>query len=289
MRKILILSVYILGIFIVSFILSCEKNKIVKNNEEINDITQEVEKIETIYKKGDVKVEGFDPSYTKIETDASESLKNRIKANLEESYSKRIVLKNGGNSVGVIKSGSCGSHGTLEIHMDCEDSSPNTSKSGWVGDNWVGGNVTLRFCIVDATYFDKTGADYALLVLSSSSSMGNAKHIMRYFDNEDNSNDNWAKVNGSSHSGWFGNCHFAHNTRLSFYYYTKQGSSRTFPYIGIHYGVFGRFGSSQGSIYFDDEDKGNANLAYIDGTPTGHIPNIMNVGRNTRLYMSYAR
>jgi hypothetical protein len=74
------------------------------------------------------------------------------------------------------------------------------------------------------------------------------------------------------------------------------------PLLPISYGVFGRFGNYQGFVYTDDEDPdANPNInfitkyiydddnynynTYYDDYP---IPNIINPGLNTRLYISKA-
>jgi len=118
---------------------------------------------------------------------------------------------------------------------------------------------------------------------------------MRYMDNEDNNNHNQTYYNGQLISGLFGLCHFSSNTRLHFYYYKKQSSATSFPYLGMSYGTLGRYGSNQGWIYSDDEDNSNANSAYYyssyyaNPTSTGNVANIMDVGSNTKFYISKAR
>ena len=150
-------------------------------------------------------------------------------------------------------------------------------------------------CVVYGKYFYRTNVDYAILNLSTNLPYG-VSAIRRYFDNEDNNNVNWTKLNGSNISGWYGDCHFGSNTRLSWYYYPKTTSSSPWPTLGLTWGVLGRF-STQGSIYFDDEDRNNINWCYLekwnDNTYTwdsgysGNIPNIMDVGSNTRLYICF--
>jgi len=287
------LKLFLSFIFVITlfFLISCEKEQ--DNIETETSLTEEIGKVETIYQEGDIKIENVNEG-SKIESDADFSLKDKIRDELEASYSKTHILKSGSNSVGVFKSGSCGSWPVLDVFMDCEDKNPATSTSGWVGDSYRDGNknVHLQFCVVDNAYFEHTNVDFAVLNLEGNLPWGISR-IARYFDNEDKNNTNSVTYNGSSYSGWLGDCHFGGNTRLSFYYYPKT-SSHSFPSLGISYGVLGRFGSDQGSIYTDDEDKNNANWCYLDlfngssynSAYSGNIANIMDVGRNTRLYIS---
>jgi len=283
-----------LCILAVIFIVGCKKDDLKQENQQEVNVTATIQKIETTYTEGCNKVEAYNPNYVKIETQASEETKHEIQQKLEQSYSKTVVLKNGGNRVGVFKSGSCAGYQTLEVYMDCEDDNGQSSSSGWKGDCYVANNVTLEFCIVDGAYFDVTGADYAILNLSSSTNWGSAHGIRRYFDNEDNGNANHTLINGQSFSGYYGFNSFGNNTCLQFYYYKKYGTALNFPNLGISYGTLGRYGSNQGWIFSDDEDNGNANWAYYYETSlsnpvsTGNIPNIMDVGSNTRLYISKA-
>jgi len=179
--------------------------------------------------------------------------------------------------------------------MDCEDSNPNSSSSGWIGDNYIDNrkNVLLKFCIVYNAYFEHINVDFAVLNLTTNLPWG-VSRIMRYVDNEDDKNINKTIYDGNLYSGWFGDCWFGNNTRLSFYYFPRTSSNVPFPNLGISYGVFGNFGNQKGWIYTDDEDTKNANICYLElftGTGylrqySGNIPNIMDVGNNTRLYLS---
>lgn len=71
------------------FLFSCEKEDDINSSDDTNTLTEEIQKVETSYKEGDVKLENVnDQDYEKVETSASISLINRIKSELEESYSK---------------------------------------------------------------------------------------------------------------------------------------------------------------------------------------------------------
>jgi len=292
-----LIKVFLTFIFIITlfFLISCEKDQ--ENIETLNYLTEEIGKIETSYKEGDIKIENINDG-NKIENDADFSLKDKIRNELEASYSKtHTFLKSGSNTVGVFKSGSCGSWPVLDIFMDCEDNNPQTSTSGWIGDSYRDGNknVHFQFCVVNNAYFEHTNIDFAVVNLTANLPWG-VSRIARYFDNEDKNNTNSVTYNGNRYSGLFGDCWFGGNTRLSFYYYPKTTYQRPFPSLGISYGVLGRFGSNQGSIYTDDEDKDNKNWCYLElfdnssysyiKAYSGDIANIMDVGRNTRLYLS---
>lgn len=283
---------------------SCKKENSDEYTEGNNtNLSTEISKIETSYKEGDIKIENkLQPGDTKIETSASAETKEKIRFELEKSVSKQTTyLKSGSNVVGVIANGSCGQYSTLEIKMDCEDRNFNSSSSGWIGDCSVlgDGNVVLKFCMVYNAFFERMfQMDYAVLDMSTRSMPNGLDEITRYFDNEDKNNINYSKINGVLLPlSQFGQTIIGtSNTRLGFYYYKSYTSGGNFPNLGISYGVLGRFGSYQGSIYTDDEDDGNANWCmlhqyqpatgtYIDKT-TGNIPNIMDVGSNTRLYFS---
>jgi hypothetical protein len=294
MKKILKALPIVIAILIF-FHFGCTKND-ESNVGEVNLQTEELLKVETIYQEGDIKYEG-PVDQPKVESSSSQALKDKIKLELDKSFSKQVsYAKNAGNLIGVFKDGSCGSYLELLVNMDCEDSNPNSDDYGWTGSSIVTDtykNVQLYFCVVDNSYFVQTNVDYAILNLTSNLPSG-VSRIVRYFDNEDSSNGNWTHYDGSSYSGWFGDSWFGANTRLSFYYYPHT-TYHAFPSLGINFGVLGRFGDAddQGYILSDDEDSGNANWCYKDiwnGTSwtsgySGNITNIMDVNANTKLYI----
>jgi hypothetical protein len=287
-----------LGFVLFLFLASCEKEYGIKpDNTDETSITEVIEKIETVYKEGCMKTEGFNPDYIKVETEAPDLIRQKILEELEASYSKTQVTKNGGSTVGVFKSGSCGSYPVFEVYMDEEDSDAESAQTGWVGDSYVttGKNVKLEFCLVNGAYFYRRSFDYAVLSLSASYNWGDAEGLLRYFDNEDNNNDNYAQLNNVDVSGTYGLNYFGGNTKLMFYYYRSISTASSYlPNLGITYGTLGRYGSSQGNIYCDDEDNNNINYALIyadalsGGVPVGNVSNIWTAGLNTRLYISKA-
>lgn len=274
------------------------------NNNSCYYLTQDIETIminysapDTCYKNENVS----DTNSVKIETSASQEVKDQIRAELENSYSK-IKVKNNGNRVGVFKDGSCGPYEVLDVFMDCEDDEPRrTEKFGWTGDSYVTTmkNVHLKFCVVEGEYFVRTNFDYAVLQLYLFLPQ-EVSRFERYFDNENQSNTNHTTLNGIEKEGWYGYCHFSENTLLSFYYYPKTSITSELPLLPISYGVLGRFGPHQGYIRTDDEDNNNENEnhawmelwiddGYYESGYTGNIENIMEVGVNTRLYISKAK
>lgn len=288
------------------FLFGCEKDQNDSNN---NTLTDEIGKVETRYQEGDIKIENtVDPAFQKVETSAPESYKEKIRQDLEKSYSKQTTyLKSVGNEVGVIKTGTCGSYKELIVNMDCEDGSNNISKSvGWVGDCTVNslGNVTLKFCVVGDAYFSIAKNDFAVLdlngILPVSYWPNGVGSIQRYFDNEDTGNKNSFSLGGTPFWGANGKCNFTNNVNLAFYYYAGD-QSRYNDYcnasLGFSYGVFGWFGNNHGWIDTDDEDYRNANSLIISpwNKETGSRPSYYNIGRvqniveggnNTTLYIS---
>ncbi len=302
--KIIVLIVFI-------SLYSCTKEKI---SPDMNTITDDVEKVISIYKAGDVKIETIaDPNNNKIETDASDTYKKKILQILNNYTKQTTYLKSGSvvYNVGVIKvDDSCGPYLELDYTMDCEDSGNNSQPYGWVGkcDVNSSGNVTLRICMVDRDYFNNTVNNYAVLNFSAinnwqTSAISGPNRIIAQIDNEDSGNINGGTIDGvplTSYQEWLGDCHFYYDTQLGFYNYPAVAGSTGFPAIGIHYGVFGSFGANQGRIHLDDEDHNNADALYIQNynkstnslnptqTKVSTVSGIIDQVGNTDLYMSRA-
>lgn len=283
------------------FLNSCEKDQKVWNDITL---TSEIDKVVTLYQEGDVKLENIVGSdYKKVETEANDLLKEKIRLELEKSNSKqKTFLKSGSNPVGIIKATpTCGVYPELKIFMDSEDSNCQTSHLGNIGsciastaDN---GNITLYFCLVDAIDFDRKNFDYAVLDFGGNIPY-NANGLTRVLDNEDSSNKNLVKLNGTIISGYYGGSRFYYDTQLAFYYYVADPSKGSaLPiFSGIsQYMVFGKApvggGASQNSIYSDDEDGSNLNsLSTVINVPINSpssISNIVEVGLNTRLHLRW--
>lgn len=289
----------------VLFIYSCSKEE---NDTPTTLISNEIEKVVTIYKEGDVKIEvSAQPGIPKIETQASEGYKDKIRKMLEESYSKQTTyLKSGGNLVGVIKSGSCGPYAVLKWFMDCEDSSQESSIGGTLFSDFsvnTAGNITMQFCAVNGAYFERSSSNYAVLNLIGNGSWPyDVDRIYATLDNEDNHNANsgsygtttWAK--GTTH--YLGDCRFYYDTSLSFYYYRSTTTNpKPMPNLSITYGVFGNIGSVKSRIYSDDEDNNNGNdLWYAKYNTTNFkldllervagVSDVINQSGNTELFIS---
>lgn len=289
------------------FLFSCKKEPNEKQNDSnVNTLTDEIDKVVTIYQEGDIKIENIDPDLPKIETSAPESYKEKIRHELENSYSKQTnYLKSSGNMVGIIRSGTCGAYHELKLQMDCEDSRPATKKIGsFTGDCLVDAyrNIVLRICMVDGAYFVRTNHSYAVLNLSPNSLPIGVTRVIRLFDNEDSPNSNVLYVNDNQVSlpSTIGECNFSHDTMLGFYYYPADpNSTASFPNLGFTYGVFGNWSSNttdKGQIFSDDEDLHNANYLYQQTwngnilNPIQYISSIPSVieasGENTNIYFN---
>jgi hypothetical protein len=287
------------------FLFSCKKEPNEKQNEpNVNTLTDEIDKVVTIYQEGDIKLENIvDPDYKKIETSAPESYKEKVRQELEKSYSKQTTyLKSANNTVGVIRSGTCGSYQELYVHMDCEDSGAASSYTGWTGDCLVNSskNIILRFCVVSGVDFGPTTHNYAILNLGFNALPIGVTRVVRLFDNEDTHNKNSATIAGST-VGLVGDCNFYYDTQLSFYLYPGDPSYTTpLPNLGFTYGVFGNWASTdndKGKIFSDDEDNNNGNELYWQvwdrwGTlqPRQDIQGITSIimknGANTDIYIN---
>jgi len=266
--KLFKITTTILVILAFLFLFGCEKDQ---NDSSNNMITEQIGEVETTYKEGDVKIEfPYYPGFQKNEKVISESYALMVRQELNKSYSKQTTyLKSAGNTVGVIKEGTCGSYQELYIHLDCEDSGAASSESGWNGDCWVNsaGNVILFFCVVDGAYFQATNVDYAVLNLSSNSWPSGVSKIRNFMDTENHSNINEVKQGGTGQTNgynigginkldnWYGETGVTNlNALLGYYYYPKILNSNPFPNLNISYGVFGNFSANKGTILVDNED-----------------------------------
>jgi hypothetical protein len=304
------------------FLFSCEKDQISTEN---NSLTDEINAVVTKFDNGDVKIEfPWYPGFQKNEEVSSASLDRAIKVQqeLDKSYSKQTTyLKSAGNTVGVIKQGSCGQYKELYIYMDCEDTGAASSKSGtYFGECSVNSakNITLLFCVVTSAYFQATNVDYAVLDLSSYGWPTGVSKIKNQMINETHANINACTEGGTYNiltginSGGtskknisYGETIVTSGTVLTYYYYPKVSTSTPFPTLGgIHYGVFGSFGASgdQGNILVDNEDGGSSwveislwtNAQFsglgaptypVDRDDTGGVVKVDH-NRNTTLYFS---
>jgi hypothetical protein len=233
-------------------------------------------------------------------------LRKIIENELMESYTKQKIYSKarGYSFVGVFKGLTCAGNEELRIHMDCEDSNPQSKVVDWTGDSYADyrKNIVFRFCIVPNN-FTKTNYDYAVLNLTSN--VPNSTYrIDRSFDNDDKHNKNRSTINGSYTSGWKAYALLSgKNLQLSWIMYPKISSSQTLPNFNMFYGVLGKFGTNKynkGYIDTDDEDRrngnrcvvykysntGNITLLPIATERTSILSNVLSDGSNTRLFLS---
>jgi hypothetical protein len=249
--------------------------------------TDEIEKIETMYREGVTKFEGrtYEPKietllpsdkiaayYMKAANNADKYLKNKTPYNA----SGRIVY--GGYDVGVIpKDASCPTgFDQIEIYMDCEDNNPMTNFVPTYPTNpgtlpsspYVDGykNFRWRFCRVDGrkfkTFSRQGGVQNAYAVLKLGTlkppvPTGAVYTLVRFFDNEDKNNKNSSI--GEYAPNWVDG-----NTTLHFYVFeTLQNTFVNGPFVtglpldalgGYSYGVLsGHYETEQGwsSTYYE--------------------------------------
>jgi hypothetical protein len=282
---------------------SCQEQQL--DIQEPVSVTDELEKIETIYNGGDIEIENGNENFgEKIETDAPSALREKIEEELLGSYTKQKTFSKAqaNNLVGVISNRACGYYQRLQIIMDCENRRPASYDSGWASGSYVyRGDVVLNFCQIPNT-FVKTNFDYAVLNLTSN--VPNSTYrVDRLFDNEDNNNKNRSYFGGTRIYGWKGYTSLSgRNLQLSWIMYPKTSTAQNLPALqfGDSYGVLGKFGANRQVIHSDDEDRRNANRTNVykysnTGSrtllPTGTerssvLINILDEGRNTNLYIS---
>jgi hypothetical protein len=281
------------------FFIGCTKEEDTIKSDE-NTLTGEILKVETSYEYGMIKNE-LQSSEPKLEISSnSPEFLSKIKKELENSYSKQVSYLKSAHLIGVFRDQTCGSFQELYVNMDCEDNDGQSKTSGWVGSSLRNSskNVVLRFCVVDALdlFSGNYYSPYAILNLTAE--IGGLQYVnvlKRDFDNEDHANGNYTLLNGVNISGQYGGCNFGLNTTLSFLYFPQNNGSLPMPNLGMSYGVLGQSGNplTQGYIYTDDEDNPNWNYFYkwtwtgsgYIGMVSGNIPNIIDVGANTKLYL----
>lgn len=289
------------------FLFSCEKDQVSNEN---NSLTDEINAVVTKYNDGDDKIEfPWYPGFQKNEEVSSASLDHalKIRHELDKSCSKQTTyLKSAGNTVGVIKDGTCGSYKELMVFMDCEDSGAASSESGYNGDcgRDSNGNITLRFCVVNGAYFNRTNSNYAVLDLSAAGSgwpTGVSK-VQNWMYNENHRNRNACTLEGVNNMNKvIGTTVVSSDGTLLGYYYYPSSNYTSFPPLNISYGVFGSFGANQGTIFSDNEDGSSSWISLqkwstFSGTGLepnvsypSSIPNIVNVDGNSNTTMYFSK
>ncbi|MHA7629353.1 hypothetical protein [Corallococcus sp. M7] len=184
----------------------------------------------------------------------------------------------------------------LTFHMDDEDHNNENSRGGWIGGITSTDNTTWRFCRVDASKFKPLSHDsirqnhYAVLALGSCPA--GSSPFARYFDNEDNNNNNWASANWV----WWPNAS-SNNTTLVFCVFRGAPSSvstmSAMPDVGFSYGVFAAEDFSKrlatGWVYTDDEDGGNDNSITDSHGQLTDVSRFMGLSNNTSVRLAKVR
>ena len=285
----------------------CQKENVTRNDykqetDKRSDYKLETDKIETSIASGLTKDKSYITNFPKYETEASKDLKQKIMGAMINSYSKTNAIPAINSEIfGVFKDGSCGSYRELDIKMDCEDNNSASSTKGYTGNTTVdGGDIYYRFCLInDRKNFPQISTGkYAVLSLDRHQSTNGINiSFDRYFDNEDHDNQNAVVLNAKDRPlpfNRFAGINIDQNSSLSFLLILKNAAGAAKPPVlaGVStYGVIGSFGSEKGYIYSDDEDFRNANGFYSNTVSESSVlfKNVMEFGKNTKMYVSKAR
>jgi hypothetical protein len=219
-------------------------------------------------------------------------------------FSSGVLSQSGANDVGVIPQGSAGcpvGSDHIYISMDDEDIYNISSVNGWTGDiTHYSTGTTFGFCRVDGNQFhNHLENNYAVLQLGSSCPTGSVT-IERLFDNENDSNNNWASGDIGPNTVFYDQALSGQfDTKMHFCFFFANGiSGAPFPNLYVPYGVFAAPSAAwfaTGTAFTDDEDDSTnldattpsntlaaqsfANIVYgSDSPPFG--------GRNTNLLVA---
>lgn len=290
----------------------CKKDISLTKTEEL---TSQVQKIETIYKDGDIKneflyVEGAKKIETSDDASIIEELKN---ASTQRLYKQTTRLKTLGYDAAVFKSSNCKT-ANLQIFLDNEDSNNNTHITGWVGSSYKDskGNLTLNFCACNSNQFTNLStSDFGILQIDWANVNFDDDYISKiehYIDCEDTRNANKAYFNGASvvNTDKLFPTKITDNAILHWIIFKQKDDGVTsLPYTSIAdtYGVLGDLNKDWvGFIYSDDEDNKNRNyIKYNDLSATDdNVPFLIDLcydhfptwpktshdGENTKMYIS---
>lgn len=239
--------------------------------EELKNIANGYELMIKGYTIEEIRKEKDETSRTKGEETIAEPW--MIKA-IQDSLSKTIFsygsktradaqpFAGGVSKVGVFKYETCGNNREFVYFMDCEDGG-DTKSSGNIGSSEVdgNGNVRFRFCLVPFAGYG--GGVLLLCDFSFSSSISDVRIVERYHDDQDGNNKNKIEDNGGL--SYTGATQFSANTKFSWIYHPDFGNKLPF-----RYGVLGDSPTGPvpgNSIYTDDEDTRNGNVAYLFSGP----------------------
>jgi hypothetical protein len=229
------------------------------------------------------------------DVDTGDVASQEFDATAESVESLEQPLVAGPYDVGVLANGACPN--PVTIYMDDEDSSNNSSLSGWHGA--TSSQTRFQFCRVDGSAFRGTGwcnsGQYAVLKLGTACPNGSVE-LSRYFDNEDSGNNNSSSgdIAPSTQGGSATNLRLCAFTRYPLAKCTADSPVVEFPHVGFSYGVFADpavYGALEtGRIYTDDEDSGNNNawnLSQLQSWQVTAIQEFLYGGSNT--YLETAR
>lgn len=251
----------------------------------ITTVSAQERKIETKTKPGVIKAEtDIKPGAKKLET---EDLPALAPLDIDESkmagsnFDVGVIAGTASIPPGVVKA-------EIRIYMDDEDSGNANNHWGWLGAIQQNRNTTFRFWKVDGRNFKPFSKPanydirsiYAVLKLGDYCPSGSFE-ISRYFDNEDDSNNN-------SNSGNISPNYQNKNTRLRFcVFLSGYETMNQFPDVakGRPYGVFAPSDFSKaleiGFMHTDDEDTKNNNSWNGDSWVLREAARIMSGTRNT--------
>lgn len=207
---------------------------------------------------------------------------------MDPQYDVGVLLQPGATCPG-IPGRAGGFH--VELRMDDEDDDNANSTSGWIGQTVSDTNTRFKFCVVSGTRFaplkvsalSSTAPKNYAVVRMGASCPPNSVSMYRYFDNEDDDNENSSIGHVAPHisrdSGTVLElCMFKETTG-------STGSTAPFSNLGASYGVFAPANFpgaiSTGYLRTDDEDDDNRNA--IGGLYAGSQV-FLQGGDNTRLF-----
>lgn len=249
-------------------------------------ISRAIEKIETAYKEGEIKIETGGPK--ELESQASPEIMASVKSRLlayQQVFESRYTASgdlSDAYPVGVIPMNAACPAGTTPIRfmMDNQDNG-NSTTSGWTGSWYLNANNNGKHMICSVwggafTFMTlNTATQYLLIRLGNNKTVFMEPRVWNvYFDNEDNNNANIVE------QGDLGpNTLNSQGINLQFWAISGKNTpgvnqAAEFPDLGFAYGVFGTFTSpvvggaaGMGTFHTDDENKNNANQLYsVDWT-----------------------
>lgn len=254
------------------------------SSEDEPSVTQQLEKIETSYVEGVIKVEeNF--GAPKVETSASRSYINQIMKRIDSEMANFAISGANGRTaaittdydIGVPVSATSFCQGErITIFMDCEDSTPETWVSPSANAPWpiTSGNITMYFCRVDGRDYgsplSRYSGQHAVLKLGALNSDwfgGTSTVITRHFDNEDRNNKN-SKVGNITPNV------VDSNTTLLFTLLPALPNSYPVSFGSYDYvigNVIFPMAVTEYNYFIDDEDRRNANYWQINGTTSSGV------------------